>query len=253
MKLAIFQADTKDGQVKENITRYKLILKNLEVDTDLLILPEMFLTGFTFDKQFAQTAIEGLEFMKEMAQNYNIAVCGSLFVEENGEYFNRNFFVYPDLKVEHYDKRHLFSLTDETKILTAGTERKTLIYKNWKIRLATCYDLRFGSWTQNSVQNGFFDYDLLIYVASWADVRIGAWDKLLPARAIENLSFVAGVNRCGLDDTNLIYSGHSVVFNYKGDVMSLANNGQEEISYCFIDMKELIRFRNVFPVWCDWD
>ncbi|MDR1726083.1 MAG: nitrilase family protein [Bacteroidales bacterium] len=252
MKIAIFQADTKDGKVKENITRYKSLLNNLETDTNLIILPEMFLTGFTFDVNLAQREEEGLEFMKETAHKYNTAVCGSLFIMENGQYFNRNYFVFPNSRVEYYDKKHLFSITDEVKILTAGNEKKVVAYKGWKIRLLTCYDLRFNTWSNNAVHNKIFDYDLLIYVASWADVRIKAWDALLPARAIENMAFVAGVNRCGKDKKNRTYSGHSAVFNYKGETLITAKNKKEEIAYCSLDREQLLLFRNQFPVWKDW-
>ncbi|MDR0789236.1 MAG: nitrilase family protein [Bacteroidales bacterium] len=252
MKIALLQSDTVNADIDAAMSHYRQLISHLEPATDLLILPEMFLTGFTTNIGLAQTGIQGLELMKDVARKHNTAVCGSLLTEDNGRYYNRNFFVYPDLSVVHYDKKHLFSLSEEPQVLTAGTTKQTLTYKGWKIRLATCYDLRFGSWTQNTAHDGVLDYDLLIYVASWADVRLQAWDLLLPSRAIENQAFVAAVNRCGTDSQGFTYKGHSVVLGFKGEVLASANDNAEELIYCLLDRDKLLHFRNAFPVWRDW-
>jgi predicted amidohydrolase len=252
MKIALLQSSNVEGDIAATIAHYRQITSHLAAATDLLILPEMFLTGFTTNVELAATSVQGLELMQDIAAKHNTAVCGSLLTEQNGEYFNRNFFVFPDLSVVHYDKKHLFSLSKEAEILTAGRQKQTLIYKGWKIRLATCYDLRFGYWTQNSAPNGVIDYDMLIYVASWADVRLQAWDKLLPARAIENQCFVAAVNRCGTDPQGFTYKGHSLVLDFKGEVLATANDDTEELIYCLLDRDKLLHFRNTFPVWRDW-
>ncbi|MDR1005861.1 MAG: nitrilase family protein [Bacteroidales bacterium] len=253
MNITMFQADTIENQVEENIARYSKILRNLNPTTDLLIFPEMFLTGFTFDTAMAKWANIGLEFMKNIAEAHKTAVCGSILTEEGGKYFNRSYFVYPDLSIKHYDKHHLFSISEESKLLTAGSKRLTLNYKNWNIRLITCYDIRFGSWVQNINRDGVLDYDLLICPSSWVDSRIHAFDTLLASRAIENQSFVAGVNRCGTDASGLIYSGHSAVLDFKGKVVAAANDKNEELVFCSLDREQLLRFRNAFPVWRDWE
>ena len=252
MKVAILQANMPNEQTDTAIAYYEQMINNLEESTELLVLPEMFITGFTANIALAEAGIQGLELMKKIAQKHDTAVCGSLLVEENGLYFNRNFFVYPDLSVSHYDKKHLFSLSEEPQVLTAGTTKQTLSYKGWRIRLATCYDLRFGYWTRNEVCNEALDYDLLIYVASWPDVRLRAWDILLRARAIENQSFVMGANRCGMDSQGFAYKGHSVVLDFKGEVLSVANDNAEELIYCSLDADKLVSFRKAFPVWRDW-
>ncbi|MDR1847069.1 MAG: nitrilase family protein [Bacteroidales bacterium] len=253
MKSAIFQCDTRNQQIDENLVRYNRILSSLETDTDLVVMPEMFLTGFTANIRQAKYAPLGLEFMKQVAKTKNTAICGSLLVEENGKYYNRHYFVEDENTVFHYDKRHLFSLSNEAKVLTAGTEKRIINYRGWNICLITCYDLRFGYSFHNAAGNDGPNYDLIVCVASWADVRVNVWDILLRARAIENQCYVLGCNRCGIDDTNLTYSGHSVALNYKGDVIARANDTKEEITYVLLERKPLLDFRNAFPVWKDWD
>lgn len=254
MKIALFQANTKDNATKENIERYKQILTNLDKDTDLLVFPEMFTTGFTIDTDYAEE-MQGisLEFLKQIAQEKDIAVDASIMIKEGEKYVNRHFFVTKD-KVEYYDKKHLFCLSREPRVVSKGEKELIVEYKGWKFKLLTCYDLRFPMWARNHFsQDKGFDYDVLIYVASWADDRISNWEMLLPARAIENQSYVIGVNRTGIDKKGYTYKGSTIAIDYQGDTMSRANDETEEIIYATLDKDALKQYRDKFPVALDWD
>lgn len=254
MKIALYQADTKDNSPKENIERYRQALKNLAPDTELLVFPEMYSTGFTIDTNFAEDMQgESLEFLKEIAKEKNIAVDASILIKEGERYVNRHFFVTKD-KVEYYDKKHLFCLSKEPKVVSKGNKELILEYKGWKIKLLTCYDLRFPMWARNHYdEKQGFDYDILIYVASWSDDRINNWEKLLPARAIENQSYLIGVNRCGIDNKGYTYKGATIAIDYNGDTIVRAKDDCEEIIYADFDKEKLNQFRKGFPVSLDWD
>jgi predicted amidohydrolase len=185
--------------------------------TDLVVLPEMFTTGFTMNPKKVAEKMNGetVLWMQKMAKKHQIALVGSLVVEENKNYYNRLLFVHPSMKIEKYDKRHSFSLAGENTAYTCGTEKLIVNFKGWKICPFICYDLRFPVWTRNSE-----NYDLLIFVANWPVKRIRAWDTLLKARAIENMSYVIGINRTGKDLNNYNYSGNSLVVNCLGEALS---------------------------------
>lgn len=254
MKIAIFQANTKDNRIEENLARYRKLLADLDKDTDLLVLPEMFSGGFTMDEEYAETMDDsaGLDFMKELAAEKHIAVSGGLFIKENGKFYNRHFFV-TENSVQHYDKAHLFCLSKEPKVITPGNKQMIVEYKGWKIKLVTCYDIRFPMWTRNRYCNGVFDYDILLCVASWTDLRISQWDVLLEARSIENQAYVVGVNRCGIDNQGNNYQGHSVVRDFKGKLLVVADEDGEQLCYAIADKDRLNDFRTKFPVAKDWD
>lgn len=253
MKIAIFQANTIDHRFDENLKRYDEILSQLETDTQLLVMPEMFSTGFTIDTNDAQTMSgSSLRWMKNKSIERGIAIAGSLFIEEDGKYYNRHFFMFPNGDYEYYDKKHLFCLSKEPELLTSGNSKKIVEYLGWKIALFTCYDLRFPLWCKNSY-DGDYGYDISIFVASWPEVRSYAWRSLLAARAIENISYLVGVNRCGIDETGVSYSGDSVILNFKGETLVKVEPKKEEIAYHIIDKQSLIDFRNIFPVGRDWD
>ncbi len=192
--------------------------------TNLIILPEMFTTGFTMNASALAETNEGatLEWMREIADSRNTAITGSVIIEDNGNYYNRLFFVLPDGSYHSYDKKHTFTLAGEHKTFTAGTEKLILNYRGWSICPLICYDLRFPVWARNTE-----DYDLLIYVANWPKKRIVAWDSLLKARAIENMSYCVGVNRVGMDDNTHEYVGHSAVYDVLGEQLSEKNNEKE--------------------------
>ena len=181
---------------------------------DIIVLPEMFTSGFTMNPERVAETMEGetISWMQTLAAEKQSAITGSLVIKENEYYYNRLIFIHPNGKIEHYDKRHTFTLAGEDKVYTAGNTKIFVNYKGWKICPLVCYDLRFPVWSRNSDH-----YDLLIYVASWPAIRMVAWDTLLKARAIENMSYCVGVNRVGKDDNNHHYSGHSAVYDVLGN------------------------------------
>lgn len=212
----------------------------------LFLLPEMFSTGFCMDAiAIADKKEETLDWMKNFARKKNAAICGSVSVQENGQFFNRMYFVSPDGNFEFYDKRHLFSYFGEDKIYTKGTVRKIINYKGFRILLQVCYDLRFPVFSRNSN-----DFDLILYVANWPESRIDAWNTLLKARAIENQSFVFGLNRIGMDGNNLSYPESSYCYNAEGKVISEVSN---EIVSADLDLENLEKFREKFPFMKDGD
>lgn len=195
-----------------NLKKYQEKINQIE-STDLIILPEMFTTGFSMSPKSISENMNGetIQWMKQNAHKMNSAICGSIIIEEDSKYFNRFIWVNPDGSIHHYDKRHLFSFAGENENYTPGNEKIIIEYKGWKICPLICYDLRFPVWSRNSE-----DYDLLIYVANWPDKRKSAWKSLLTARAIENQCYVIGVNRVGIDGKNLVYSGESQIINMFG-------------------------------------
>ena len=188
-------------------------IKALTGQTDLILLPEMFTTGFSMKPNKIAEDSNGptLKWMKRMAHSAKAAIAGSIIFEEKGKYYNRLIFMRPNGKFDTYDKRHLFSFGKEDKHYTAGTERLIVNWKAWKICPMICYDLRFPAWSRNNDA-----YDLLLYVANWPALRMYPWNILLRARAIENMAYVAGVNRIGVDGSKLSYSGESGVFGPLG-------------------------------------
>jgi predicted amidohydrolase len=214
MKIALIQSDLYWEDALKNRSNFDSKLNQIDSQVDLIVLPEMFSTGFTMNALEAAEAMNGetVLWMKAVAKEKNCAVTGSLIITENNQYYNRMLFVFPSGEIQHYDKRHLFSLAGEDKTYISGTEKVIVDYLGWKICLQVCYDLRFPVFARN-VEN----YDLLLYVANWPKVRTNAWDILLKARAVENLSYVVGVNRIGLDAHNYEHIGHSQVVDFLGN------------------------------------
>lgn len=213
---------------------------------DLFVLPEMFSTGFCMDaSDVADRNEESLVFLKKMAKQKNAAFCGTAPVEENGKYYNRMYFVKPDGEVAFYDKRHLFSFSGENNVYTAGKERVIVEYLGFRILLQVCYDLRFPVFSRNND-----DYDVILYVANWPEKRVGTWEHLLKARAIENLSFVFGLNRIGTDGNNLMYKESSHCFLADGSDIS-----QKEGNIISADLNrvDLLNFRDYFQFLNDRD
>lgn len=253
MRISIVQFNPAWKAPEANRDSLKKLLAQVP-ETDLLVLPEMFSTGFVTDPAgVAEKDGESLRFMQETAARRNCAVAGSLAVEEEGAFFNRFYFVYPDGREVHYDKRHLFTFGGEHRTFTAGEKPVVADYRGVRILLQVCYDLRFPVFSRNRLlPDGTAFYDLALYVASWPDVRNEAWDALLKARAIENQCFLAGVNRVGEDPGNR-YSGHSVVLDPKGQLLSGCEEYREEILTCEIRLQDLQAFRKQFPVLQDAD
>lgn len=215
MKVSLIQTTLAWENAAANHAHFTTLINSIP-STDLIVLPEMFATGFTMNpKQVAET-MQGasVQWMIATAKENNCAVTGSLVIEEEGNYYNRLLFVYPDGKIKTYNKRHLFSYAEEHKYYTKGTEKLIVEYKGWKICPLVCYDLRFPVFARN-VEN----YDLLLYVANWPQVRTQAWDVLIRARAIENLSYTLGVNRVGIDGNGHAYSGHTQALDALGNYL----------------------------------
>ncbi len=225
--------------------------------TDLIVLPEMFTTGFTMDAPSVAEPMNltTVRWLKQMAAQTGAVVTGSYIVQEKGQYFNRLIWMQPDGQFDTYDKRHLFRMAGEDTVYSAGTSRLVKEWKGWRICPLICYDLRFPVWSRNQ-QAGpnatDFAYDLLLYVANWPAARRNAWNVLLQARAIENLSYVVGVNRVGEDGNGHPYSGDSAVIDYKGDVL-FHQTDTEIVHQQTLSLDELSAFRAKFPANLDAD
>ena len=247
LNIAIIQADMNWESSAENLELYDSMLDN--IDADLVILPEMFSTGFTMNPSRVAETMQGesISWMKRCAERTGSAVCGSLAIEENGHFYNRLLFVKPSGEIQHYDKRHLFTMAGEPEAYAAGKDRLVLEYKGWKLCPLVCYDLRFPVFSRNDV-----DYDLLIYVANWPEPRIMAWDTLLKARAIENVCYVAGINRVGQDGNGHRYPGHSQVLDCFGNGMASCGD-QATTVQIRLDRNSLQEARKKFPFLADRD
>ena len=214
MRTTLIQAPLIWEKPEENLNYFENEILNLP-STDLVVLPEMFTTGFSMDVSQTDDGKPTLTWMKKMAKKHQFAICGSIKIKENKFFYNRLYFITPQEEVLFYNKRHLFSLANEDKVYTKGTQKVIVNYNHWKICLQICYDLRFPVFSRN-VEN----YDLLIYVANWPITRINAWDALLKARAIENMCYTIGVNRTGIDANKISYNGHSQIVDYLGNYIS---------------------------------
>jgi len=220
----------------KNRTYFSEKIQEIAETTDIIILPEMFTTGFSMNASKLAETMDGdtLQWMISEAKKNNSALTGSVIISENGLYYNRLFFVYPDGSFETYDKRHTFTLAGEDKIYTAGSKRLIVAYKGWKICPLICYDLRFPVWARNTDE-----YDLLYYVANWPAKRINAWDALLKARAIENMTYCLGVNRVGLDANGHEYVGHSAAYDALGEQISTTDFEKELVVTIVLQKKHL--------------
>jgi omega-amidase len=216
-------------------------------ETDLVILPEMFSTGFSMDSKSLAETMEGptIQWMKSQAEKYQAALCGSLIIKEQQAFYNRFVFVAANGELRHYDKKHLFRMSNEHQFYQAGNSKITISLKGFRIRPQICYDLRFPVWSRNSGT-----YDLLIYVANWPKKRREHWLSLLQARAIENQSYVIGLNRLGIDGNEIEYSGDSCIFDYDGNCL-LNLESQSSIQTLTLRKTPLIDYRRTFPAWMD--
>jgi predicted amidohydrolase len=214
MKIALIQSSLFWENPIANRNYFEEKINAITEKVDLIVLPEMFTTGFSMNpKNLAETMHgETISWLQSMAKSKNSAITGSLIIEENNNYYNRLVFVFPSGEIKFYDKRHLFTLAGEDKVYTSGNEKLIVEYKGFKICPLVCYDLRFPVFARN-----IEDYDVLIYVANWPKTRINAWDILLQARSVENMCYTIGVNRIGFDASNFEYVGHSQVNDFLGN------------------------------------
>lgn len=245
------QANLAWENVEANIAHFSSLILSIQQGADIIVLPEMFATGFSMNTAFAKESGEkGLAALKQWAVNKNAAIVGSLMIEENDQFFNRMYFVLPSGEFFQYDKKHLFTLAKEEDYFAAGNEQVIVTYKGWKIALQICYDLRFPVWNR---RNSSYDYDLLINVASWPERRSHAWKSLLVARAIENQTYLVGVNRVGKDASNIDYSGDSVILNPFGQAVASARVFKEDIIQATLSWEKLQKTRRVFAFAKDAD
>lgn len=240
--ISLFQQNILSNQTDKNLNKIKEVVDQCK-STDLLVLPEMFNTGFLPQKQSYYEYERTIDFLKQISNSNNIAIAGSLIYNNNEKFLNRFVFVKPEGSYEFYDKRHLFSIAGEADEFEAGNKRKIIQYKGIRIFPQICFDLRFPVWSRN-----VFDYDLLIYVANWPVSRIKQWQSLLIARAIENQAYTVGVNRVGTDSHNFVYNGNSLVIDYKGEIIYKSPDNQEDIHTINLDIDKLKKAREKFNV-----
>ena len=205
------QADLAWENPIENIQNFETKINEFDKAVDIIVLPEMFTSGFTMQPNHVAESMNGTTvlWMQNIAKEKQLAITGSLVIKENGNYYNRLLFVHPSGKIDYYDKRHSFTLAGEHKAYNSGNKKIIIDYKGWKICPLICYDLRFPVWARNTES-----YDLLIYMANWPITRIKAWETLLKARAIENMCYTIGVNRIGIDANDYKYSGNSIIVDF---------------------------------------
>jgi predicted amidohydrolase len=250
LKVTVFQGYLFWENIDKNLQNISLRLSNIRVKTDLIILPEMFNTGFTMNAEQLAEPMNGktMQWMQKTAAEFECVVTGSLIIKDNGRYYNRLIWMRADGSFECYDKRHLFTMAKENLVYTPGQKKLIVELNGWKIRPVICYDLRFPIWLRN--KNA--EYDLLIVVANWPEKRSLHWRTLIPARAVENQSYVIGVNRVGHDGNEVYHSGDSTCIDPNGNVVYYKRD--EEDVYTFtINREELIKTRRVFPFLKDAD
>jgi predicted amidohydrolase len=247
LKIGILQFDQVWQDKQANFAKISDLLVAEKSEIDLLLLPEMFQTGFTMDISLSE-AMQGssIQFLKELAHSRNCAIYTSLIISDGQFVFNRGVFISPDGQVNTYDKRKSFGLGGEDQYFTAGKNQSIVAFKDWNINLQICYDLRFPELCRNQHKDGQAAYDVLLYVANWPSKRISHWDSLLKARAIENQCYVLACNRVGNDANQLNYNGHSQAIDMFGNEL-LAPQEQEGLYVVHISADALIEGRNYLP------
>ncbi|RUT79050.1 amidohydrolase [Ancylomarina longa] len=250
LRISLIQSEIFWNDVEVNLLHFSEILCPLKGNSDLIILPEMFTSGFMMDRkdEIAPYADKTLKWMTNQSLELGTVLVGSIIVCEDTQYYNRLYAIGNGKIICSYDKRHLFRMGEENHHFQSGSKREIFTIGKWRICPLICYDLRFPVWSR-----GVNEYDLLIYVANWPEARTEVWNTLLKARAIENQAFVAGVNRVGLDGMKLKYSGSSSIFDAKGKLLGKCNDFKNEILNLELSLSDLKSFRQKFPVHLDAD
>lgn len=250
LKIAIIQSDLVWENPMENRNNFTGKIKEINEPVDVILLPEMFTSGFTMTPEKVAETMEGdtIQWMKNIASRADAAIGGSLVIMENGNFYNRFVFVRPDGSLNTYDKRHTFTFAGEDKAYASGKDKCVIDYLGWKICLMICYDLRFPVWSRNTE-----NYDMLVYVANWPKPRISAWDTLLKARGIENMSYCIGVNRVGEDANQNEYPGHSAIYDGLGQCLTHFSENEEALEVILISKAQLDEIRNKFRFLDDRD
>ncbi|MFL5765082.1 MAG: amidohydrolase [Bacteroidia bacterium] len=252
LTITLIQTDLHWEDKVKNLEMFAAKIASIAGHTDLIVLPEMFTTGFSMRPGLFAEKMDGatVSWMRYRAREKSCVITGSFICEENGNYFNRLVWMRADGSYETYDKRHLFRMGEEDKHYGAGQKRLIVELNGWKVCPLVCYDLRFPVWSRNQKQD---PYDLLIYIANWPERRAHPWKSLLVARAIENQCFVAGLNRIGNDGNSIYHAGDSAVLNFKGESISAIETGKECADTYILKYDELMEFRKIFPVMLDAD
>lgn len=249
LKIAGIQSELFWEDIDANLEQFDSKIDSIKEDVDLIILPETFSTGFSMNQEIAEPMDgKAVSWIAKKAKEKKCCITGSVLIEENGQYFNRMIIAKDDGEILTYDKRHLFTFGHEDKYFSAGRKRLVFELKGWKICPLICYDLRFPVWSRNNEE-----IDLYLYIANWPAVRSKAWDILLQARAVENVSYVAGINRVGYDFTNKHYGGNSSIIDFKGDSIFNFPIDKNHIEISTLNMKNLNDFRAKFPALNDRD
>lgn len=247
LRVTLVQANQIWENKSANFANYNSLLSET-FETDLIVLPEMFNTGFTMNVfEMAENYVnsESINWLVNLSKEKNAAIYTSLIIEENHNYYNRGVFIQPNGAISTYDKRQTFGLAGEDKIFQSGKNKTIVEYKDWRINLQICYDLRFPEICLNTVENNRAEYDLSLYVANWPEKRIAHWNALLVARAIENQSFVVGVNRVGVDENRLIYNGYSQINTANGLTETMVN--VESAQTFVLEETDLLNIRMQLP------
>jgi predicted amidohydrolase len=250
LKITIYQGYLFWENIEKNLQNISLRLSGIREKTNLIILPEMFNTGFTMNAEKLGETMNGktMQWMQNTAKKFDCVVTGSIIIKENGKFYNRLLWIRPDGTHEHYDKRHLFALGKEHQTYTAGTKKLIVELNGWKICPMICYDLRFPVWMRNVNE----DYDLLMIVANWPEKRALHWRTLIPARAVENQSYVIGVNRVGHDGNEVYHSGDSTCIDPNGNVVYYKRDEEDVYTFSVIG-DEVKKARRALPFLKDAD
>ena len=237
-----------------NLSMLEGKIKSIQSKAEIVVLPEMFSTGFSMKPEALAEKMDGptISWMKRVAREKKIILTGTLIIEENGDYFNRLIWMLPNGQLGVYDKRHLFAYAAEDEHYAEGPKRLITSVNGWKINLLVCYDLRFPVWARQQPTENGPEYDVMIYVANWPERRNHAWKTLLQARAIENQSYVVGVNRVGNDGNNIYHSGDSMVVDPLGEVL-YSKQHEEDIHTIELSKEKLMEVRERYPFWKDAD
>jgi predicted amidohydrolase len=251
LKVALLQSNLYWENITANLAMFEEKISQISTAVDLIILPEMFSTGFTMN---APSLAEPMnlttcKWLVQQARKMQAVMVGSCIIKEKDKFYNRLLWVEPNGNIDFYDKKHLFRMAGEHQVYTAGNKKIIKKIKEWNICPLICYDLRFPVWSRNV----HLAYDLLLYIANWPNPRLNAWDILLQARAVENLSFCIGVNRVGTDGKGKQYNGNSAVYDFKGQCLLKISDGREATEIISLDKTPLDEFRAKFPIHLDAD
>ena len=250
LKVALIQSEIVWENAEQNRINFSAVINSIKEDVDLVVLPELFSTGFSMNPEPIAESMEGktVKWMQALASKKQSAITGSIVTKVDNNYYNRLLFVHPSGEINIYDKKHTFTFAGEDKAFASGTKKLIVDYNGWKICPLVCYDLRFPVWSRNVE-----DYDVLLYTANWPTPRMIAWKSLLKARAIENMCYCIGVNRVGSDNLGNEFSGHSRAYDVMGEKISTIQPNKEQIEVVVLDKNHIISNREKFQFLNDRD